>query len=108
MTRVFKDDEYSDVGLVVDSKMIRLNGSKDNHILVDGRGTTISGPISFAAGGQQMRFAALWTMNSEIALSIPSTLATPTAVMVIDPPGKQLASLIEEATVIMKLTGMLA
>ena len=108
MTRVFKDEMESKVGLVVDSKMIRLNGSSDNHILIDDRGTTISGPISLVAGGQQMRFAALWTMNSEIALSIPSTLATPTAVMVIDPPGKQLASLIEETTVMMGLMGMLA
>lgn len=106
MTKMIKDGVDGNAGLSVSSTVARIHGTEENYVACDERGTTINGPISFVSGGSQMRFAALWTMNSEIALSIPSTLATPTPVMIIDPPIKQLQNIMEAAQLMIKLFNM--
>lgn len=86
---------------------VRVDGNEDNYVAVDKRGTTISGPVSFVAMPDQIRFAGLWTMNNVLRLSIPSTMATPSAVMTVDLPMRQLGSLMAEAGIMMGLCGML-
>lgn len=103
MTKHIKDKPEVEAGIVVDSKAVRAHGTKENYIQIDQKGTTISGPLSFVAGSAQMRFSSLWNMNNEIALSLPSTMATPTPVMVINSPTKQFTSLMKDAAVFIEL-----
>jgi len=61
--------------------------------------------MSFVAGSGQMRFSSMWVMNNELALTLPSTLATPTPVMIINPPIKQVVSLAADVAVFLGLIG---
>lgn len=106
--KTIKSNSESTSGIVVSDTNVRVNGSKDNFVMVDEKGTTINGPISFPGGSSQIRFSALWTMNTELALSLPSTMATPTPVMTINPPVKQIASLVADASVMIALLGGLS
>ena len=105
MPRVLKDPNSpdSDAGAVIAGNTVRIHGNQDNFLLADDKGVTINGPMSFPSGSGQMRFGALWTMNSEIALSLPSTMATPTPVMQISPPVGQIANLIKDVAVMTAL-----
>jgi len=80
-----------------------MNSGEDNAINIDERGVTINGPMSLVGGTNQIRVGALWTFNNMMALSLPSTIATPTPVLMIDPPGKQLASLMKQAALMIAL-----
>lgn len=106
-TKTTKSTPNSTSGIVVSENAIRINGSEDNSVTVDENGVTINGPISIPSGSNQVRYSALWTMNTEIALSLPSTMATPTPVMVIDPPVKQISNLVKDASVMIQLLGVL-
>ncbi|RLC99696.1 MAG: hypothetical protein DRI46_09020 [Chloroflexi bacterium] len=106
MTKMLKDNVEGEAGVAVSSNVVRVHGTKENYVAVDEHGTTINGPVSFVAGTEQIRFGALWTMNSELNLSIPSTLATPTAVMIVDPPVKQLAGIMEAAVLMIGILGI--
>ena len=103
MAKVFKDSPDAPAGMAAGIKAIRINGTKENYVLVDNFGTTISGPISIVAGLNQVRTGALWTFNGEMQLSIPSTLATPTPVLKIDPPLKQIKGIVEAAALFIAL-----
>jgi hypothetical protein len=106
-TKVFKSDSEATAGLTVSSKLCRMHSNKENYVLVDDKGITIDGPISIVSGSSQVRYSALWTMNTETLLTLPSTMATPTPVMTINLPVKQIASLIEEASVMIGLFSMI-
>ena len=107
-TKTFKSDHDSEAGIIVSKNVARMNGNKNNYVAVDEKGVTINGPISFVSGSGQIRFGGLWTMNSEMSLSLPSTMATPTPVMVINPPIAQLGNVMKDAVVMMGLMGALA
>lgn len=102
-TKTIKSTSDSNAGIVVSENAVRANGSKDNSITIDDKGITLNGPMSIPGGSSQIRFSALWTMNTELMLSLPSTLATPMPVMTINPPVKQIASLVKDATVMIGL-----
>jgi hypothetical protein len=104
-TKTFKSDADSTAGIVASKNAVRMNGKKDHYVMADERGVTVNGPISFVSGSAQMRYGGLWTMNTELMLSLPSTMATPTPVMTINPPVKQFKSLMEEAAVMIGLFG---
>jgi hypothetical protein len=106
-TKTFKSSPDSPSGIVVSENATRINGNKDNFVLTDESGTTINGPISFPAGASQIRYAGMWTMNTEMILSLPSTMATPSPVMTINPPIKQFTSLMGQAAGMMALIGAL-
>jgi hypothetical protein len=103
MTRHIKASPEAEAGQVIDSRSVRMHGNKENYVQTDTKGTTIGGPMSLVAGSGQMRFSSLWTMNNEIMLSLPSTMATPTPVMMINPPVRQFASLMKDAAVFIGL-----
>lgn len=105
-TKTFKSDVDSTAGVTVSKNVSRMNGTKDNYFMADERGLTMNGPISFVSGSAQMRFSGMWTMNTEMMLSLPSTMATPSAVMTINPPIKQFKTLMEEAAVMIGLFGV--
>jgi len=104
-TKTIKSDADAEAGLVVAKNATRIHGNKDNYVMADEKGVIVAGPVSFVAGSAQMRFGGLWVMNNEMQLSLPSTLATPHPVMVINPPLKQLAGIMEDAAIMMQLLG---
>jgi hypothetical protein len=104
-TRTIKSGADAAAGVVVSSNASRMHGNKDNYIMTDERGTTINGPVSFVSGSDQIRVGGLWTMNHQLLLSLPSTMATPNPVFSINPPVKQLTSIMKEATVMIALLG---
>ena len=106
MTKMIKENPDGQAGVAISSNVVRVHGKEENYVAVDEQGTTISGPISFVAGSEQMRFGAMWTMNSELNLSIPSTLATPTPVMVVNPPIAQLQNIMQSAQIMISILGI--
>lgn len=107
-TRTYKSDSDSTAGVVVSKNSVRMNGNKDNYVMADERGVTISGPMSFVSGTEQLRFGGLWTMNQQLLLSLPSTLATPVPTMMINPPVRQFKNLMEDAVVMIGLVSSFA
>lgn len=106
-TKSIKPSAESDSGVIVSDTTVRMNVNKDNGIMVDERGTTITGPISIVSATNHIRVGGLWTFNNPMNLSLPSTLATPTPVLMVDPPMKQFVNLMKDATVMLALTGSL-
>lgn len=106
-TKVIKSNSESDAGVVVSDSVVRVNVNKDNGMMVDERGTTITGPMSIASATNHIRVGGLWTFNSTIPMTLPSTLATPTPVLMVDPPVKQFQSLMQDAVVMIGLIGSL-
>ena len=104
-TKVIKSEPDGEAGLVAARNTVRMHGNKDNYVLADEKGVTINGPTSFPGGSGQMRFGGLWVMNNELMMSLPSTLATPTPVMTVNPPLAQLASLMAESAIMISLLG---
>jgi hypothetical protein len=98
MTQVIKTSPVAAAGVVVGENSVRISGTESSGIIMDNRGLSINSPISIGSGAAQMRFGIMWTMNSEMALQIPSTTATPTPVMMINPPFKGIASLVKDVS----------
>jgi len=107
-TKTIKSDAGSEAGIVVSKNASRMHGNKDNYVMTDERGTTVNGPISFVSGSDQIRIGGLWTLNNQLLMTLPSTLATPTPTLIINPPIKQLATLMKDATVMMGLLSALS
>lgn len=106
--KTIKAEPDGEAGIVAAKNAVRINGNKDNYVMADERGVTVNGPVSFVSGSGQVRFGGLWVMNNEIMMSLPSTIATPTPVMTINPPIAQLTSLMDEATVMISLLATFA
>ena len=107
-TKVIKSSPDSDAGIVVSKNVVRMNVNEDNGVMVDERGVTITGPVSFASNTNQIRVGGLWTFNSPMQMMLPSTMATPSAVLMVDMPISQFTNLMKEAGVMIGLIGGLA
>jgi hypothetical protein len=107
-TKVIKSQPAADAGVVVAENVVRMNSNEDNGVMVDERGVTISGPVSFASGANHIRLGGLWTFNNPMTMMIPSTMATPGAVLMVDPPIGQLKNIMKDATVMIALLGGLS
>ena len=107
MPKIFKDSPDAMSGLALGRNQSRLAGNEENHITVGELGTTISGPMSFGASTEQLRFNGLFVMNRALDLAIPSTLAFPSPVLRVDPPVGQFKSVMEQVAIIAGLIGML-
>jgi hypothetical protein len=102
-TKVIKSSPSSDAGIVVAENLVRITAKESNGITVDEKGVIVQGPVSFVSGSDSIRVGALWTFNSTMPLSLPSTLATPSPVFNIDPPTKAIAGLVEDASIMIAL-----
>jgi hypothetical protein len=91
--------------LLATNEMVKMSGSDENYVMTTTRGTSIAGPIAIGAGSAQMRFGALWTMNAESALMIPSTTATPTPVMMINFPVQYYTGMMQSCQSMMSISG---
>jgi len=106
-TKTIKANNDSSAGVVLATNTVRMHGTKDNYVMADEKGVTINGPVSFVSSTSQMRFAGLWTMSNQMRMSLPSTMATPTPVMMINPPIRQFGGLMKEAVVMIGLLSAL-
>jgi hypothetical protein len=101
--KTIKNSPKATAGMVISDAAARINSTEETFVQVDDKGITVSGPMSFPSGSSQIRYSALWTMNTEMALTIPSTMATPMPVMIMNPPIKQYKSVMEEAMLMMAM-----
>ena len=106
--RTFKSSPDSSAGIVAAKNVVRMHGAKENFVMTDEKGTTVSGPMSFVTGTDQLRFAGLWTMANQLRLTLPSTIATPTPVMVVNPPIRQFTALAKDASLFISLIATLS
>lgn len=106
--KVFKSHPESKAGLVVAESTVRATVNEDNGVMIDERGTTITGPISLAASPNQIRVGGLFTFQNSIMGMLPSTMATPSAMYMIDPPVKQVANLVKQVGVMSAIIGGVA
>ena len=79
-----------------------LQGGKDNCFYSDSKlGNFIKGPVSITAHPDQVRLAALWTLNPQLLSCIPSTIVTPVSVFNFNLPLSGAEELIAEAVAMM-------
>lgn len=107
-TKKIKATPESEAGIVVSDSVIRGTVKKDKGWMVDERGTTIQGPVSFVSGTNHIRFGGLWAMNGPLQLTLPSTMATPNAVLTISPPVQHFQNLIKDVAMMIAVTGGLS
>jgi len=91
--RTFKTRD-GEPALMVTQETVKISANEENYVMSNSRGTSIAGPIAFASGSSQIRFGPLFTMNTEMAMMIPSTTATPTPVMMLNFPVQTFTSLL--------------
>lgn len=108
MTKTLKSHPTSTSGVVVGDSTVRATVNENNGILVDERGTTIAGSISLATSPNHIRVGGLFTFQGAIQGMLPSTLATPTPMYMVDPPIKQVANLVKQAALIAAMIGGVA
>ena len=106
--KTIKTHPSSKAGVVVSENSIRSTVNEDNGIMIDERGTTITGPISFASSPNQIRVGGLFTFQNSIMGMLPSTIATPSATYMVDPPVKQIAGLVKQVGIMAAIMGGLA
>ena len=107
-TKTIKSSPDSKAGLVVAENVVRQSVNKDNSILIDEKGTTISGPISLVSATNHIRVGGLWTFNDPFKMTLPSTYACPTPTLMIDPPVKQFKELMQDTMVMIGLLGAIS
>ena len=100
--------EAQGTGIALSENSVRLTSNEDNNILVDERGVTIAGPISLVSSPNQIRVGGLFTFQNSILGMLPSTMATPSPMYVIDPPVKQIVTLVAQVAIMGGLLGMTA
>ena len=105
MSKKIKASPDSPAGVVIASNVVRMHGTEENFVMADDKGITISGPVSFVDGIENVRAGALWAFNNAMQLMIPSTMATPSPVMRLDPPIAAFARIAKDVAV---MTALLA
>lgn len=108
MAKSIKTKTDSTAGVVVSDSSVRITSNEDNGFIADERGITLQGPVSIVSSPEQIRMGGLWTFNSPITLSLPSTLATPNPVFNINPPTGQLKDLMKGASTMISLLASFA
>jgi hypothetical protein len=104
-SKIMKSSLGAKAGIAVGEEVARMAGNEDHWIQTDATGTFINGPLSLPAP-QEIRMGGLWKMGDAFKLMIPSTLATPTPILEVDPPLKGLQNIMKGAVEMMALFGM--
>ena len=106
--KMIKQHPSSKAGVVVSESTVRATVNEENGLMIDERGTTLTGPLSLATSPNQIRVGGLFTFQSSIMGMLPSTMATPNAMYMIDPPVKQVGKLVKQVALIGALMGGIA
>lgn len=105
--KVFKAHPDATAGISVGTAVSRMSGNKDNFVMTDEKGVTISGPISILQDTNQIRIGAIYTMNNAIDLQVPSSLVTPVPVLIANVAVEQYAAIMKDSLTMMALFGAL-
>jgi hypothetical protein len=105
--KVLKAHPDAVAGISVGTICSRMNGNKDNFIMTDEKGVTISGPISIVQDTNQIRIGAIYTMNNAVDLQVPSSLVTPVPVLIANVAVEQYTSIMKDSMAMMALFGAL-
>jgi len=105
--KLLKSENAATAGVSVGYDCARIHGTDTNYVQTDSMGTFVSGKVSFLSTMPEIRTGALWTFNTNWSMMIPSTLGTPSAVLMVDPPIKNVQALAKQAATVMSLLGML-
>jgi len=103
--KILKVNPSSKAGIVVSENTVRSTVNEDNGIMIDERGTTITGPMSIAASPNQIRVGGLFTFQNSISGMLPSTIATPSPMYMVDPPIKQVQNLVQQVAIMGAMIG---
>jgi hypothetical protein len=103
--KTIKSHPSAKAGVVVSESTVRATAQEDNGLMIDERGTTITGPISLASSPNQIRIGGLFTFQNSIMGMLPSTIATPSPMYMIDPPIKQVANLVKQTAIMGAMIG---
>lgn len=76
-TRVWKASRKSVSGIELTEDSAAIFGDKSNFILTNPKGIFMKGPISFIAGGEEIRTGGLFVYGNDFLRMIPSTIITP-------------------------------
>jgi len=104
--KTMKATATSNSGIVIGENSVRATVNDEHGILINEKGTTLTGPLSFAVGPDQIRVGGLFTFQGAIMGMLPSTMATPSPMYKMDPPLKQLASVAAQTALIATLIGL--
>jgi hypothetical protein len=85
-TRVYKSSQSAKAGIELTEETVAVAGDSRHFIVVDGRGTTIKGPISLITDAMGTRRGGLFVGLNDFMHMIPSTLVTPIPAQVPIPP----------------------
>lgn len=103
--KVLKSSPKAKSGIVVSDNSVRMNATEENGVMVDERGTSISGPMSLATSPNQIRVGGLFTFQTSVMGMLPSTMATPSAMYMVDPPVKQVITLVKQVALMGAMIG---
>lgn len=106
-SKMIKSEPGASAGIALGSECSRMHGTDSNYIQIDSMGTFISGKVSLMSQMQEIRTGGLWTFNNNWSMMIPSTLGTPSATLIVDPPIKNIQALTKQAVTMMSLMGMI-
>ncbi len=100
--KIWKHGPAGEASHKITDSSATLQGGKRNCFHSDAKlGNFVKGPVSFTAYPDQMRFAALWTLNPQLLSCIPSTITTPVSVLNFNLPLSGAEELIAEAVAMM-------
>jgi hypothetical protein len=103
--KIIKSNPKSEAGVVVSDNSVRATVKEEHGVSIDERGTTIAGPMSLAVSPNQIRVGGLFTFQTSVMGMLPSTMATPSAMYMIDPPVKQVITLVKQVALMGAMIG---
>jgi hypothetical protein len=86
--------EFNDSNIRIASGTMSMVVDKDG-------GNYFQGPVSFSSPFTSMRFGGIFKFNPMLFLGIPSTIVTPMPTFIIDPPIKNLGTMVLTASIIL-------
>lgn len=79
--RVIKARVDAPAGIEVRQESVKIGGSQENLVYVDGSGVYIVGPISILSEPENIRVGSSWTFPTANKASLPSTAVNPQAIL---------------------------
>lgn len=94
--RVFKADPTSEAGLEIGRNAVRLSGSREAFLYVEGNGVYLVGPVSILAQPENIRIGGSWTLPPAYKAALPSTAVNPQPILEANSPVEGFTSVAEE------------
>lgn len=95
--RNLKYDPNSDTGFQVKAGEVTMSGSAKNRIVsTEKYGNFVTGPTTFTAPIESIKFGGVFRFNPLHASTVPSTIVTPISLFVLDVPGEQMVTMIKD------------